>query len=78
MNNQMPYGFIPPQFGGGQNQSCQCNNQIKSVNERIQNIERQIRRLERRVSNLENNSGFIRPLPISNSANEDYPDNYMI
>lgn len=79
MNNQMPYGFMPPQFGGNQNQNCQCNNQLRSVNERIQNLERQIRRLERRVSNLENNSGFIRPLPISSTANDDqFQDNYMI
>lgn len=78
MNNQMPYGFMQPQFGGGQNQNCQCNNQLRAVNERIQNLERQMRRLERRVSNLENNSGFIRPLPISNNANEEYQDNYMI
>lgn len=79
-NNQMPYGFLPPQLPQYGNNSCQCQSELKRINERIENIERQIRRLERKVANLENNNMYVKPMPLSsNQANDDqYFNNYMI
>ena len=82
MNNQMPYGFIPPMPPQNpNNQQCRCTMELKKINDRIDNIDRQIRRLERRISTLENNNypyPSPRPIPISNVGNNELSNNYMI
>ena len=74
MNNQMPFGFMPP---------FNQNNDIRVLNQRVENLERSIRRLERRVSNLESfHSAPPRPRQFDNNSTnfntEEFPNNYMI
>lgn len=72
MNNQIPYGFIPPFNNMNQNK------EIKILNERVETLEKKVRRLEKKVSMLENNSYQI-PTPYNNNLNnQEYPNNYMI
>lgn len=48
MNNQFPYGFMPPFFGQ--------NNELMVLNERIDNLEKSIKKLEKKISILENSN----------------------
>ncbi len=69
MNNQLPYGFMPPY-----NQNNQY--ELRMLNERVDTLERKVKRLEKKVSILENNSYQV-PVPYGNKE-QDYPNNYMI
>ena len=55
MNNQIPYGYMPPFFP---------NNDIGMIMDRLDNLERSIKKLEKKVTNLENNY----PMPYPNPA----------
>ncbi len=64
MNNQIPYGFIPP-----------FNNQTnRNIEERLDKIEKQIKKVDKRLTMLENNINY--PMPYSNQR--DFPNNYII
>ena len=53
MNNQMPYGFLPPfNFEG---------NEINQINKRLDYLENVIKRLEKKVEILEKNN--YKPFP---------------
>ena len=54
MNNQMPFGFMPP-FNFEQNE-------IRQLNDRINNLEKKVGKLEKKIEILENNNSF-RPFP---------------
>ena len=73
MNNQMPYGYMPP-FNNNYN----YDRELKMMNDKIELLEKQIKKLDKRVTNLENNNNYYpRPMPYAN--NENYPNNnYMI
>lgn len=73
MNNQIPYGFMPP-FNPNQGE-------LRALNERVDTLEKKVRRLEKKVSVLENNASYQIPTPYANNSNytqQDYPNNYMI
>lgn len=74
MNNQTPFGFNP---SFNPPPPCNCNMQVRRLNERINQIERQINRIERRISIIENNTRTVQ-LPISNTQQDEYQNNYMI
>jgi hypothetical protein len=44
MNNQFPYGFMPPFFNDN------------NINERLDNLEKTVKKLEKKVSILENSN----------------------
>ena len=46
MNNQIPYGFMPP-FNSFPNE------ELRILNERIDNLEKVVRKLEKKVARLE-------------------------
>ena len=48
MNNQMPFGFMPP-FNFEQNE-------IKKINNRIDYLEKKINKLEKKIEMLEGNN----------------------
>ena len=48
MNNQIPYGFMPPFFNP--------NNDLKMVNERLDNLEKTVKKLEKKITILENSN----------------------
>ncbi len=54
MNNQLPYGYMPPFFP---------NNDMQIIMDRIDNLERNIKKLEKKVSILENNIQMPYPNP---------------
>ncbi len=54
MNNQIPYGFMPP-FNFEQSE-------IRQLSDRINNLDKKIGRLEKRIEIIENNNSF-RPFP---------------
>ncbi len=66
MNNQIPYGFMPPFFDQ--------NNDLRMINERLDNLEKMVRKLDKKVSILENSNIY----PPSIRPNRDYPNNYMM
>lgn len=82
MNNQMPYGFMPPSQNQPSHQGCQCIVEMRNMNERVDTLERQVRRLERRLNNLENsNNMFSRPEPVANlqsTTDNQFSNNYII
>lgn len=59
-NNQMPYGYNPnfpppiaPPWQNGNNNSCQCTNEIRNLEGKIAKLDRQVRRVEDRLVRLE-------------------------
>ena len=62
MNNQIPFGFMPP-FNFE-------HNEIKQLNDRISNIEKKISKLEKKVEVLESKNVY----PMS----PNFPNNYMM
>ena len=54
MNNQIPYGFMPP-FNFDKNET-------KQINDKIDYLEKRIKKLEKKIELLENNN--YKPYPI--------------
>ena len=75
MNNQFPYGYMPP-FN---NTNINYDREIKMLNDRIDLLEKQIKRLDKRLNSIENNNNYYpRPMPYSNNENNYPNNNYMI
>lgn len=73
MNNQFPYGYMPP-FNNNS-----YDREIKMLCDRIELLEKQVKRLDKRLTALENNNNYYpRPMPYSNSENNYPNNNYMI
>lgn len=65
MNNQMPYGFMPP-FNYEQGE-------IKQINDRLNTLEKKVNKLEKKIEILENNNINKPPYNIPG-----FPNNYMM
>lgn len=63
MNNQMPYGFMPP-FE---------QPEINKLNDKLDKLEKRVTKIEKKVQMLENNNVYPMPFNMPN-----YPSNYMI
>lgn len=63
MNNQMPYGFMPP-FN---------QNEIQQLSDKINYLEKKVNKLEKKIEIIENNNSYK---PSYNLPG--FPNNYMM